>query len=644
MGEHPSPQTGMMHLRLEQEVAGLRVHDTYVKAAFTRRGELVHVIESLAPVPAAVSLQTRIDEAKALVIALRTLYPTLRGQIPVTGREGNTSLFAKSTFFYDSPRVERVLIPLSSGTLKPGFLVETWTQHGNRLHEALIDGDGSVLEVENRTNSDSYNIFPDHPWNSIQTVVSGPGAGNAESPVGWLFPITQNSVYISGNNVRTYLDTDEDNLPDLGGSPVADGNFLSVADFSEPPSVPHNQEVAVQNAFYLTNLIHDTLYRHGFTETAGNFQTDNFGKGGWGSDALWAEVQDGSDIENPNMATPRKDGRNPRMQLVLHTNTVLVVDAPASIAGSLVAGYALFGPPLGPDGFTGDVVLVDDGVGTATDACEAITNAMAGKVALIDRGTCQFTVKVKNAQNAGAIAAIIANDDGESWIIMSGTDPSITIPSVSLGQTDGQTLRSVPGVHVTARTGGLLPRDGALDSDIPWHEYGHGLTWRMIGGMDGALAGAIGEGMSDVLAIIINENDVVGEYAYGRPEGVRRAPYRNYPLTYGDITGAEIHDDGEVYGAIGWRLFEIFRREGLSKDLLLDYLVDGMNYTPRRPSFEDMRDGILAAVANAGADHDCLIWEAFATYGVGVGARGQNRGPGRVFIRESFATPSKCTP
>jgi hypothetical protein len=142
---------------------------------------------------------------------------------------------------------------------------------------------------------------------------------------------------------------------------------------------------------------------------------------------------------------------------------------------------------------------------------------------------------------------------------------------------------------------------------------------------------------------VINEDDVVCEYsALGDSRGIRRDRYANYPRTYGDVNGLEDHDDGEVYGAIGWRLFEIFRREGLTKDLLLDYLVDGMNYTPAGPSFEDMRDGILAAVENAGAGHDCLIWEAFAAYGVGVGARGKVV-HGTPVITESFAVPAGCS-
>ena len=176
----------------------------------------------------------------------------------------------------------------------------------------------------------------------------------------------------------------------------------------------------------------------------------------------------------------------------------------------------------------------------------------------------------------------------------------------------------------------------------PEWQYGHGLTWRMIGGMSGPLAGAIGEGMSDTLAIILNEDDRVGEYAFGNPIGIRTAPYTNYPRTYGDVAGTDVHFDGEVYGAIGWRLFEIFQRERLSKDLLLDYIVDGMNFTPATPAFEDMRVGILQAVTNAGLGHECLMWEGFAAYGVGVGASGTVSGSGTVTITESFARPPAC--
>lgn len=360
-----------------------------------------------------------------------------------------------------------------------------------------------------------------------------------------------------------------------------------------------------------------------------------------------AEAQDGSGTDNANFATPR-DGQNPRMQMFLWSGRgthAVQVNAPSSVVGSYAAQGAEFGPALNTTGVTGDVVLVNDGTGVGTDACEAIPGTLAGKIALIDRGTCGFTVKVKNAQNAGAVAAIIANNQGDAIFTMGGTDATITIPSVMVGQTDGGVLRSVTGVNATAKLSDPPPlsRDGDIDSDIVYHEYGHGLTWRMIGRMDGPVAGAIGEGMSDVLAVVINNQDRVAEYSASDPLGIRSAGYTDYHLlrTYGDVAGTGVHFDGEVYGAIGWWLWEIFQRDGLSKDLLLDYLVDGMTFTPAGPKFENMRDGILSAVSVAGLGHECKIWEGFARYGVGVGAKATVKGT-KVSVIETFAVPAGC--
>ena len=99
-----------------------------------------------------------------------------------------------------------------------------------------------------------------------------------------------------------------------------------------------------------------------------------------------------------------------------------------------------------------------------------------------------------------------------------------------------------------------------------------------------------------------------------------------------------MHLDGEIYGAIGWRLGELFSENGLTTGELLGYVVDGMNYTPANPKFEQMRDGILQA---APAGVNCLIWRGFAKYGVGVGASATFKGT-RVTINESFAVPTGC--
>jgi hypothetical protein len=229
---------------------------------------------------------------------------------------------------------------------------------------------------------------------------------------------------------------------------------------------------------------------------------------------------------------------------------------------------------------------------------------------------------------------------------MGGEDATVTISGVMISKADGQTIRGALGETVNATMRAAVPapimKDGDLDTDIVWHEYGHGLTWRMIGKMYGPLSGAIGEGMSDVLSVIVNDDPVVGEYSLSNPRGIRSQSYEGYSRTYGDIVGQEIHFDGEVYGAIGWDLWKNYKAAGLDEDDILGDLVGGMNFTPAQPKFEEMRDGILMGLTASGhADRACLVWDSFAQFGVGVGARARLQGA-RILITESFARPSSC--
>jgi extracellular elastinolytic metalloproteinase len=162
----------------------------------------------------------------------------------------------------------------------------------------------------------------------------------------------------------------------------------------------------------------------------------------------------------------------------------------------------------------------------------------------------------------------------------------------------------------------------------------------MIGNMSGKLAGAIGEGASDVNAFLNSGDDRIGEYAYGDPLGIRRYPYSNFPLTYSAVTGAEVHNDGEIYAGAMWRVLQNYLAAGLPSDTLYHDFVDGMNYTPAAPAFEDMRDGMLQSAAGTG--RECLIWRGFATAGIGVGADGKLSASGALTILESFALPASC--
>jgi Zn-dependent metalloprotease len=131
------------------------------------------------------------------------------------------------------------------------------------------------------------------------------------------------------------------------------------------------------------------------------------------------------------------------------------INSPAEIATSCNAGAAAFGPPLTTTGVTGDVVLADDGVAPGSDACTPLpAGSMTGKIALVDRGTCGFTVKVKFAQDAGAVAVIVADNAPLAPAAMAGVDPTITIPSVRVTTVHGNLIKgALPGVNVTLRVG-----------------------------------------------------------------------------------------------------------------------------------------------------------------------------------------------
>lgn len=130
--------------------------------------------------------------------------------------------------------------------------------------------------------------------------------------------------------------------------------------------------------------------------------------------------------------------------------------SPAAIAGAYQFGTAAFGSPISSPGVSANVVAgVDaaDAAGpTTTDGCSALTNAaaVAGNIALIERGTCGFVVKAKTAQDAGAIAVIIYNNAANAGGAppgMAGVDPTVTILSVSLTRPDGLSiLANIPVV------------------------------------------------------------------------------------------------------------------------------------------------------------------------------------------------------
>jgi hypothetical protein len=136
----------------------------------------------------------------------------------------------------------------------------------------------------------------------------------------------------------------------------------------------------------------------------------------------------------------------------------LTGNAPASLAGTYLVGTASFGPLLTGGGTTGEVMPVVTQLGDTGNGCLPFNTANAvavnGKIALMDRGVCGFAVKVKNAQDAGAIGVVMVNNvAGSPPPAMGGTDPTITIPSVMITQADGTLFKNALAFRSRTRSG-----------------------------------------------------------------------------------------------------------------------------------------------------------------------------------------------
>ena len=143
-------------------------------------------------------------------------------------------------------------------------------------------------------------------------------------------------------------------------------------------------------------------------------------------------------------------------------NPQVDVLSPAAIARTYQFGTAAFGPAIGSPNVTDVVVAAVDAANTTgpstTDGCTAFTNAaaIAGNIALVERGTCGFAVKARNATIAGASAVMIYNNEANAGAAPPGMADDgvngqfVTIPAASLTRGDGLGIVGQLGGGVTA--------------------------------------------------------------------------------------------------------------------------------------------------------------------------------------------------
>lgn len=702
-----SPHNGLTHVYLRQAVAGREVRGAELALHFDSRGRVVYRtgrgVRHLASRVAEAAREPWLlpEEAIARAAAL-TGAPEVRSVTVLKVAGQDRYLFEVEGSFYEPVPVRLVYFRIpDSDQLVLAWNVAVAPRGFEDWWELWLDAvSGEELGRVNWTAHASYRVFAlpkESPSDGARTDEVDPHLlGGSASPFGWhdWDGVTgPETTLTDGNNVEACADTDQDNLCDSGSLP--DGT--SSLEFHLPMDLATQQPAAylpaaVVNLYYWNNVLHDLLYQYGFDEAAGNFQHNNYGRGGMGNDRVRAEAQDGSGTNNANFATP-PDGFRPRMQLFVWTAPkALVVNSPPAIAGSYPAGTASFGPQT--YNLTRNVVLVNDGSGTVTnDGCcndnntpcsnpiwPGITGVNPKPIAILYRGQCEFGTKVVNAQNAGAGGAIIINNQSNDPMNMGpgANGGSATIPALSLGLANGNLLVSnLPGVNVTMNSTATLgpDRDSDLDAGIIAHEYGHGVSNRLTGGPSttGCLGNVeqMGEGWSDWMTLFLHARPTdtrstprpIGTYVtFGNRDtsvGIRRYPYSTEtsvnPLTYGsvaDTANSVPHGIGTIWATMLWEMYwnlvdvygwdpDLYNGNG-GNNIAFQLVLDGMKLQPCSPGFVDGRNAILAAdVANYEGENRCEIWRAFAKRGLGVNAN-QGSSNNRFDGVEDFTLPPDC--
>jgi hypothetical protein len=548
----------------------------------------------------------------------------------------------------------------------------------------------------------TYRVIPfnfESPNHSAFQLVT-PFDNTTASPRGWhnansLTGTTAGLIfqYTRGNNVWAQEDANGDNgtgiRPDGGSSLLFDFPYVNGVSQTQQPTA--YTPASTTNLFYMTNIMHDIWYNYGFDEANGNFQQNNYGRGGVASgtgDVVQADSQDGYSQTTPTLNnanfTPTNDGARPRIQMFMWTfgappTDYIQINSPASIAGPMSATTNVFEGtdripvPAAPNGITSDLVLYQNEPlvpgNNPNSACNPATNAfdISGKIALIRRGGCFFSNKVKNAQDAGATAVIVTDSipNNDVQLSMSSTGLlGITIPAIFISKEKGDILigelaNGPVNLKIEVPNNLYLYADGSFDNVIVGHEYGHGISNRLVGG---GLAGAMnnyeqmGEGWSDFFGLINqikstdtgNDRKEVGTYAVNQPTtgfGFRDFGYSTNmdvdPRTFADTNIAIPADPadtayrykiGEFWTSCLWDLtWKYIEKYGFDPDLyngtggnnkVMQLVIDALKLeTAGQTNIVAGRNNLFAAdqATTGGADY-CMIMQVFARRGVGLNA------------------------
>lgn len=568
---------------------------------------------------------------------------------------------------------------------------------GNDTENHLLSHFNTQISSNNHSKAATdatYNVFPfplEAPTFGSRAMVTNPW-DLAASPEGWHSNGTTNYTNTSGNNVFAYIDNNaSNNINGFSPQSSTSGSLTFDFPFAESPTLSayDNRSSAVTNLFYANNMIHDVMYKFGFTETSRNFQSNNFGKGGGQGDAVRAEAFDGSGYNNANFASGSEilNGVGnwivaaPRMQMYLWDygvtfqqrlfyNDPTLATRPA--VNTAVGSYQSGGKYLMEIPATGDVAIP-----SVANACTALTaGSLTGKIALIVISGCANDVKLRNVQAAGAVGAILHRTNSNlvtDWSITNGA--GINIPMVMIPKSEGDfitaEIAAARPVNVSLKDLGTGYKNSSFDNGVMIHEYGHGISNRSTGQGYSCLTNLeqMGEGWSDFFALMLTNTPNytattgrgIGTYSVNTATtgpGIRSYRYTTdmnvnpFTYTYTNSTGGQPHAVGQIWATMLWDLhWKMAEKYGYNYNITADMnsgsakalqlVMDGLKLQPCNPNFVSGRDAILQADLLKGGADNCLIWNVFAKRGLGLNASAGTASSITDQV-EDFSVPTAC--
>jgi hypothetical protein len=607
--EYTNPDGNLSFVEYNQEIGGIPVFRGEIKAAFTKKGEIIRVVNNFAPGLDYEGLSRDFgDPVSALQAAAQHINYQLdesEARRDQSRSEANKAVFGSGEW---SPIAEKIYFPTEPGVAVPAWRVLIWAPlrayyvivdaaTGTMLwRKCITDDQAEHVTLQVYRNPNAMLDVARSPAPVPPTIVD-PNLGTQglllsrsditrignEGPYGfnssgWIADGTNTT---DGNNVQSGLDLSTPDGIDAGtqadGVPYrqfrSDWNPPPGNGFAQPdaPSTTASRRGAVIQQFYIMNWYHDEIYRLGFTEAARNFQQDNFGRGGLGGDRISAEGQDFAGSNNANFGTGA-DGIRGKMQMFVWN----------------------YSSPF------------RDGTGDADIMIHEVTHGTSNRL----------------HGNAGGLTSNMSRGLGEGW-----------------SDFYAHAMLSEPNdpLNGTYSLSGYLLLQGF--NVVGTKNYYYGIR-RFPKAIMSSTGGPNNRPHNPLTFADIDQTQInLTDGAFPAMSGPHISTNAEQTHAAGEIWSSALWEvRGKMIQRLGW---EVGNRK------VLQLVTDGMKLSPLNPTFLQARDAIIAAAfgsatTSAQLEDAADVWAGFAIRGMGVSASIQNvgDGSGTARVTEAFDLPN----